>query len=120
MVVLPTEVLEKAVRRTAYAVSSDETRQMLTGVLVQLKAGMLSLVATDGHRLAKATFTGDYKSLGGRDLILPTKALREVVRLSMGLETVNVTVSKNFAVFEVGPTAIYSRLIDGNFPNYDQ
>lgn len=120
MVLLPTAILEKGVRRTAYAVSNDETRQMLTGVLVQLKAGELGLVATDGHRLARATFRGDYKELAGRDLIVPKKALDQVVRLAAGEETVRITVSKNFVVFEFGSTTVYSRLIDGSFPNYEQ
>jgi len=119
MVSLPFDVLESAVRRTSYAVSTDETRQMLTGVLLQLKAGELRMVATDGHRLAKTAFRGDYKNLD-RDLIVPPKALSQVVRLAAGRDAVNLTVSKNFAVFEMGTTTVYSRLIDGNFPNYEQ
>jgi DNA polymerase-3 subunit beta len=120
MVSLPTVTLDRAVKRTAYSVSSDETRQMLTGVLLQVKAGQLRMVATDGHRLAKAAFQGDFKGLEGKDLIIPPKALREVVRLASGYEHTNLTLSKNFAVFEMGPTTVYSRLIDGNFPNYEQ
>ncbi len=120
MVVLPTETLEKAVKRTTYAVSNDETRQMLTGALLQFKGGELRMVGTDGHRLAKAAFKGDFKGLDGRDLIIPPKALNQVVRLASGQESVNLAVSKNFAVFEMGPTTVYSRLIDGNFPNYEQ
>jgi DNA polymerase-3 subunit beta len=120
MIPLATEVVEKAVRRTAYAVSTDETRQMLTGVLIQISGGILNMVATDGHRLAKASFNGDYRGLEGRDLIIPPKALTQVVRLASGHAQINLTLSKNFAVFEVGPNTIYSRLIDGNFPNYEQ
>ncbi len=120
MVTLPTDLLEKAVRRTTYAVSSDETRQMLTGALLQFKSGELRMVGTDGHRLAKAGFKGDFKGLEGRDFIIPPKALSQVVRLASGHDTVNLAVSKNFAVFEVGPTTVYTRLIDGNFPNYEQ
>jgi len=120
MVGLPTGVLEKAVRRTTYAVSNDETRQMLTGALLQFKGNELRMVGTDGHRLAKAVFRGEWKGLEGRDLIIPPKALSQVVRLASGHDKVNLFVSKNFAVFEVGPTTVYSRLIDGNFPNYEQ
>ncbi len=120
MVSLPTDVLERSVRRTTYAVSNDETRQMLTGALLQFKAGELRMVGTDGHRLAKSSFKGEFKGLEGRDLIIPPKALSQVVRLASGQDTVNLAVSKNFAVFELGPTTIYSRLIDGNFPNYEQ
>ena len=119
MVSLPTDVLKRGVSRTAYAVSTDETRQMLTGVLLQIKSGEMRLVATDGHRLAKCAFKGSFKAID-RDLIVPPKALNQVVRLAEGQDTVNLTVSKNFAVFEVGTTTVYSRLIDGNFPNYEQ
>ena len=120
MVILPTETLEKAVRRTTYSVGTDETRQNLTGVLLQFKGGELRMIATDGHRLAKAAFKGEFKGLEGRDLLIPPKALAQVVRLAGGKETINLAVSKNFAVFEVGPTTVYSRLIDGNFPQYEQ
>jgi DNA polymerase-3 subunit beta len=78
------------------------------------------MVGTDGHRLAKAAFKGSFTGLEGRDLIIPPKALGQVVRLGDGHAKVKLTVSKNFAVFEVGPTTVYSRLIDGNFPNYEQ
>ena len=118
-ITIPTESLEKGVRRTAYAVSSDEVRQVLTGVLVQLGSGKLTMVATDGHRLARSTFPGES---GGadRDVIMPPKALTQVVRLAAGTVSVGITISKSFAVFDLGSTTVYSRLIDGSFPNYEQ
>ena len=119
LVTLPVETLDLGVKATAYAVSSDETRQMLTGVLIQLKAGELRLVATDGHRLAKVGFKGEYQALD-QDLIVSPKALKEVVRLSAGQDTAKLTLDKSFAVFEAGPSTIYTRLIEGNFPNYEQ
>ena len=120
MATLPVDALEKAVRRTNYAVSGDETRQMLTGALLQFRGGELRMVGTDGHRLAKAAFKVNVSGLEGRDLIIPPKALAQAVRLGAGQEKLNLSVSKNFAVFEMGPTTVYSRLIDGNFPNYEQ
>lgn len=116
---VPTDVLEKGVRRTSYAVSPDETRQMLTGILVQVGTGVLTMVATDGHRLARAQFKGDYPALE-KDMILPPKALHQVVRLAAGTVTVGLILSKNYAIFDLGNTTIYSRLIDGSFPNYEQ
>jgi len=119
MVSLSSSVLERGYRRTGYAVSADETRQMLTGVLLQTGDSELRMVATDGHRLAKAAFKGEFKSIG-KDLIISPKALSQVVRLAGNHALVKLTVSKNFGVFEVGSTTIYTRLIDGSFPNYDQ
>ena len=66
------------------------------------------------------TFQGEFNGLEGTDLIIPPKALGQVVRLAGGNDKVNLFVSKNFAVFEMGPTTVYSRLIEGNFPNYEQ
>lgn len=116
---IPTESLEKAVRRSAYAVSSDEVRQVLTGVLIQIGGGRLTMVATDGHRLARATFPGD-AGAAERDVVMPPKALNQVVRLAAGTVSVGITISKSFAVFDLGSTTVYSRLIDGSFPNYEQ
>jgi len=116
---MPTEVLEKGVRRTAYSVSSDETRQMLTGVLVQVAKGRLTMVATDGHRLSRSSFKGDYPA-GDQNMILPPKALHQVVRLASGTVNIALSLSKNYAIFDLGSTTVYSRLIDGTFPNYEQ
>ncbi len=116
---MPTDVLEKGVRRTSYSVSSDETRQMLTGVLVQVTKGTLTMVATDGHRLSRSSFKGDYAA-GDQSMILPPKALHQVVRLAAGTVNVVLGLSKNYAIFDMGSTTVYSRLIDGAFPNYEQ
>lgn len=129
-IVVPTDVLEKGFRRTSYSVSSDETRQMLCGILLQVTEGEVVMVATDGHRLACGRFKGSYKfqegagkapadKSAGRDMIIPPKALQQVVRLAAGTVNVGLTVSKNYATFDLGNTTVYSRLIDGNFPNYE-
>lgn len=117
-IIMPTDVLEKGFRRTSYSVSSDETRQMLCGVMVQVLAGEIVFVATDGHRLACARFKGDYEALG-RDMIIPPKALQQVVRLAAGTVNIGLRLSRNYATFDLGNTTVYSRLIDGNFPNYE-
>ena len=103
---------------------------MLCGVLLQFTEGEVVMVATDGHRLACSRFKGSYKfqegsapdstTAGtGRDMIIPPKALQQVVRLAAGTVNVGLTVSKNYATFDLGNTTVYSRLIDGNFPNYE-
>jgi DNA polymerase-3 subunit beta len=118
-ITVSTEVLERGVRRVSYAVSTDETRQMLTGVLLQIEGGRMTLVATDGHRLARAQFKGEYAAVE-KDMIVPPKALHQVVRLAAGTVTTGLMVAKNYAIFDLGDTTVYSRLIDGNFPNYEQ
>jgi DNA polymerase-3 subunit beta len=119
---LPAREFGRAIRSTAYAVSEDETRPVLNGVLVEIRDGAIRLVATDGHRLAR--FSMRDPSLRGAkkaDAILPPKTLNLVERLSgEGESGVEMMLAKNYAIFTVGETTIYSRLLDGPFPAYEQ
>ena len=116
----------ETLNKVGRAASRDETRPILTGVLVTIAGGMLKMVATDSYRLSvKETPLG-----GGSqqevEAIVPVKALSEVARLaaSMGEGDIEVAVSENQALFKVadahGDVWIASRLIDGQFPNYRQ
>lgn len=109
--------LAKALRQTAFASSTDESRHVLNGVYFGFNESGLSLVATDGRRLAIAPTgqTGGKK----RDFILPSDAAGELVsNLSDG--DMIVTCSENQVRFELGATTVTSKLIEGNFPNYQQ
>jgi len=111
--------LEKMIRRTLYAVSTDETRPELTGLFMSIQEEALSMVATNGHRLARAGVAGAFKQK--RDMLLPPKALNQLLRL-MGDETENLLLSgsKNYARVQVGQTELYSRLLEGPFPEYER
>lgn len=111
--------LERMVRRTLYAVSTDETRPELTGVFLELREKEIRMVATNGHRLARAGLQGAFKIK--RDLLLPPKALNQLLRL-MGDFTGEVELSgtKNYARFALDDTQLYSRLLEGPFPDYDR
>jgi DNA polymerase-3 subunit beta len=122
-VAIESKTLLDMIRKTAYAASSDETRYILNGVYFMLDKGTARMVATDGRRLAfKACPVQEKKS--NIAVIIPSKAIREVERLlvseGMGVDTVKVSVTENQVAFKVAETVIISRLIDGNFPNYDQ
>jgi DNA polymerase-3 subunit beta len=112
------ETLEKVSR----AASRDETRPILTGVLVTIGGGKLKMVATDSYRLA----VKETPLAGGpaeeTQAIVPVKALGEVQRLGAALEggELRVALTDNQALFEVGDVWIATRLIDGQFPNYRQ
>ena len=115
--------LERMVRRTIYAVSTDETRPALNGALLQISEGEVRLVATDGHRLARAALKhpGAVKGALKGDVIIPLKALHHLQRLvSESDEPVHIELSRNHARFTAGNTSLTTKLIEGPFPNYEQ
>jgi DNA polymerase-3 subunit beta len=111
--------LERMIRQTLYAVSTDETRPELTGVFVSIAETEMSLVATNGHRLARASLEGTFKQK--REMIFPPKALNQVLRLipEAGAE-IEVSGAKNYGRFRIGNTELYSRLLEGPFPDYQR
>lgn len=106
------------VRATSYAVSRDETRPALMGVLWELKGDDLTLVATDAHRLARCNDKVDFESPGDRDMIVDTQGLLHFVRLAEGVEKAQVTIGDNQLSFRIGPTILHTRLLEGPFPDY--
>ena len=117
----PARTLERLIRRTLYAVSDDTTNPTLTGALLSTSEGELRMVATDGHRLARASTKGPITPLGKNDPIIPPKGLEQVLRL-VGDDPgdVEIGIDKNHAAFHIGATTIFCRLIEGPFPNYEQ
>jgi DNA polymerase-3 subunit beta len=112
--------LKDGLRKTAYAISTDETRYMLNGILFSFKDNKLTLVATDGRRLALVDIELEFPRSHEVDLILPTKAVTELARLVSEEGDLKMSVSENQAAFEVDGTLLVSKLIDGNYPNYRQ
>ena len=116
--------LEAAIGQTAVAASSDEARPVLTGVLLQLDGDRLTLVATDGHRLAVRTVGLDSAAdAGAISVIVPARHLAEVARaITANRPRVTITVSaqRNQIFFSLADVEISSRLIEGNYPNYAQ
>ena len=117
------KAFERLVRRTIYAVSTDETRPALNGALFQMSEGEIRLVATDGHRLARATLKHPAATKGALkgDVILPLKAMNHLLRLLADCgDTVTVELSKTHVRFVLGKTTLTTKLIEGPFPNYEQ
>lgn len=115
------KLLSRMVKKVLFAVSRDETRPALNGILWHSSEEGLNMVATDGHRLAKIT-RGDIKITGsGKDIIVPPKVLDNLVRL-MGEEPgeVGVIVNEGSIVFTLEGTILTSRLLEGPYPNYEQ
>jgi DNA polymerase III subunit beta len=112
------ETLEKVGR----AASRDETRPILTGVLVKMGGGTLKMVATDSYRLSVKETPLEGGPTAELEAIVPVKALNEVQRLAGALDegAIKVAITENQALFEIGDVWIATRLIDGQFPNYRQ
>ena len=112
--------LHTLIQHTAFAVSSEESRPILNGVLWELRDTMMRMVATNGHRLARMSVPAASASAGNTDLIVPPAALQQVQRLFKGDDDVRVARSGNHIGFKAGGTEVYTRLIDGSYPNYEQ
>jgi len=114
-------LLRTMIRQTSFAVSTDETRPFLTGVYVMIEGGAGQLVATDGGRLAlrRAKISGEPR--GKISAIVPNKTMAELVRV-LGLLEGDVTIAsqENQLVFTLPGLRFVSRLIAGQFPNYEQ
>ncbi len=118
--VLKTEELTQTVSRVIRAVSKDETRPILTGVLLSLEGPVLRMVATDSYRLAVKETVSESDRTESIEVIVPGRALEEVVRLAASQKEVKLGVTENQIVFKIGETTFVTRRIEGTFPNYRQ
>lgn len=112
--------LKECLALTAFAISFDETRYVLNGVLITNKGGKIKFVATDGRRLAVAETESHSGKENEIEVIVPIKAVQELQRLLTWEGKVKIIPSQNQAIFKIGETQLVSRLIEGAFPNYDQ
>jgi DNA polymerase III subunit beta len=113
------KVLRDMLAQTSFAVSHDESRYALNGVLFTIQAKEIRLVATDGHRLALAT-RPLVNAGGGVSGIVPRKAVQEIARIVGSGEEVQVSVTDNQFLLQMPSTLLMARLIEGTFPNYEQ
>ncbi|MGE0877417.1 MAG: DNA polymerase III subunit beta [Acidimicrobiia bacterium] len=119
-VVLPAADLTDALRQVVRAASSDEARPILTGVLLTAEGDGLRLVATDSYRLALRDLPGTRALEADQKVLVPSKALAELVRLLGGASEVSVHLGERDVAFEAGDVMLSTRLIEGEFPNYRQ
>lgn len=112
--------LQKLIAATSFAVSTEESRPILNGVLWELRPEHMRMVATNGHRLAKMETPIATSSAPASDLIVPPKALDQVRRLFPAEEELEVARGENHIGFRSPLTAVYTRLIEGPYPPYEQ
>lgn len=126
-VVVPQDKLRMMLKRTSFAISTDETRFVLNGIFVSLKDHKITMVATDGRRLALVDEEADISPESQGEFIIPTKAINELNRLLQPKGEVEIKFSDNqVSMFLKGEgeadlsVLIVSKLVEGNYPNYRQ
>jgi DNA polymerase-3 subunit beta len=121
-ITIPAEAFVETVARVQRSASKDETRPVLTGILMSASGQELRMVATDSYRLSVKETVLEAPLQGSLEANVPARALGELVRIAQGTDsdTIAVSVGQNQVVFELGDTVLSSRLIDGQFPNYRQ
>jgi DNA polymerase-3 subunit beta len=113
------ESLLETIHRVARAASRDESRPVLTGILVSFTGGKIVMAATDSYRLAvkETELSGSAPEL---EAIVPSRALQELARVATSGDTVEVGVHENQVLFALDGVWLTTRRIDGQFPNYRQ
>ena len=124
-VVLPQETVKAMMKKTSFAISTDESRYVLNGIFLSLKDHKMTMVATDGRRLAMVDEEVDVGDKSQGEFIVPAKAVNELNRLLQDKGEVETRYSENQASFtlkdEKGSSVlIVTKLIEGNYPNYKQ
>ncbi len=124
-VVLPQETVRGMMKRTSFAISTDESRYVLNGIFLSMKDHKMTMVATDGRRLALVDEEVDVTEANQGEFIVPAKAVNELNRLLQDKGEVELHYADNQASFtlkdEKGSSIlIVTKLIEGNYPNYRQ
>ena len=119
---LPSPAFVATALKVAGSASRDETRPVLTGILVSATERELRMVATDSYRLSVKETTLEHALSSDFEVNVPARALQELARVAAGAEQgkLRISVLQNQVVFEVDGVTLSSRLIDGQFPNYRQ
>ncbi|MBA3658632.1 MAG: DNA polymerase III subunit beta [Gemmatimonadales bacterium] len=112
--------LQKLIAHVAFAASTEESRPILNGVLWELRPERMRMVATNGHRLARMDVPVSTAGGAQADLIVPPKALEQIRRLFRSEEDVEIARSENHLGFRSSSTQVFTRLIEGPYPNYEQ
>lgn len=114
------KILKEMLRLTSFAVSHEESRYVLNGVLLEVNDGNIKIVATDGRRLAKIEKKLAEKNKKDFSVIVPIKAVHEIIRNLKDDKEVSFTVGTNQILFDIDGVLIATRVIEGEYPNYNQ
>ncbi len=113
-------LFKEMIRLTSFAVSHEESRYVLNGILLEISADTIRLIATDGRRLAKIEKKLDAPLKKDVAVIIPLKAIQEIFRNLTDEGNISFITGTNQVLFDINGTLIASRIIEGEFPNYNQ
>src|SRR5437660_7959117 len=124
-VVLPQETVRSMMKKTSFAISTDESRYVLNGIFISLKDHKMTMVATDGRRLALVDEEVDITEKSHGEFIVPAKTVTELNRLLQDKGELELRYAENQASFSLkdekgSSVLIVTKLIEGNYPNYRQ
>jgi len=112
------EFLRRLISKTVFAVSADELRPAMMGILFQIKKKETRAVATDGHRLVRLMTTNFTADKTEREIVIPSKALNLILKTANETKS-TISLSENHAMFSSGNSVLTSRLIEEKYPNYE-
>lgn len=115
---IDTDLLRRLISKTVFAVSADELRPSMMGILVQIKKKETRAVATDGHRLVRLMTTNFTAEKTERDIVIPSKAVNLILKTANESQGM-ISFSDNHVMFSSGNSILISRLIEEKYPNYE-
>ena len=115
---IDTDAFALALRQVVKAASADDSRPILTGVLMAAEEEGLRLVATDSYRLSIRDIPGNHLLGADQQILVPSRALNELGRVAQSGDDIELFLGERDASFVVGQTRLTTRLIEGDFPNY--
>ncbi|MFA5354089.1 MAG: DNA polymerase III subunit beta [Thermodesulfovibrionales bacterium] len=114
-------LLQEMIDRSLYAAGESDTRYVLNGLLFHIKPdGKMTVVGTDGHRLALTDTETGFRPSEEKRLIISRKSVAELKRFLGDAEAAHISIGKNHVLFRVGDVQFLTRLIEGTYPNYEQ
>jgi len=120
---IPSDALAKLITRTIFAISTEDSKYTLSGALLLLKPGSITMVATDGHRLAHVEKAETLEDVSEEiKVLVPRKAMAELVRMiseSADTESIGFSRDDTHLFFDMGKRLLISRMLTGQFPNYE-
>src|SRR5688572_4589070 len=120
---IPADVLSRLISRTIFAISTEDSKYTLSGALLLLKPGSITMVATDGHRLAHVEKSEALEDVSEEiKVLIPKKAMAELVRIvseSADTDRIGFSRDDNHLFFDMGKRLLIARMLTGQFPNYE-
>lgn len=118
VVSIPGDLLRDMIRQTVFAVTTNESTPILTGVLWNLQEGIYKFVATDRHRLASRSATVELYDVRFSNIVISGKTLNELAKIVPDQNVmVDIVVAENQVLFKLGNVLFYSRMLDGTYPD---